>query len=114
VTEAVAGRSVRVAHQVVKLPSSSVPSHPPRSFHRPVAVTLGSLTENLNKTGVRLGTDCAPQAASCWAPPFVVREPQQTIRQKRKPRVLDLGLGSRTGTGDLRARASRSLPMLRR
>ena len=29
----------------------------PRSLHRPVAVVEGSLTKNLNKTGVRLGTD---------------------------------------------------------
>lgn len=31
----------------------------PRSFHLPAAVTDGSLTENLNKTGVRLRTDCS-------------------------------------------------------
>jgi hypothetical protein len=29
----------------------------PRSRHLPTAVTEGSLTENLNKTGVRLWTD---------------------------------------------------------
>jgi hypothetical protein len=29
----------------------------PRSLHLPAAVTDGSLTENLNKTGVRLWTD---------------------------------------------------------
>jgi hypothetical protein len=28
----------------------------PRSLHRPVAVVEGSLTKNLNKTGVRLRT----------------------------------------------------------
>jgi hypothetical protein len=32
----------------------------PRSLHRPVAVTEGSLTENTNKTGVRLWTDLFP------------------------------------------------------
>ena len=34
----------------------------PCSRHRPVAVTDGSLTENLNKIGVRLWTGC-PQSA---------------------------------------------------
>ena len=31
--------------------------HPPRSLHRPVAVTEGNATRNPNKTGVRLWTD---------------------------------------------------------
>jgi hypothetical protein len=31
-----------------------------RSLHRPVASTDGSLTEKLNETGVRLGTDIPP------------------------------------------------------
>jgi hypothetical protein len=32
----------------------------PHSLHRPVAVTDGSLTENFNKTAVRLWTGCSP------------------------------------------------------
>jgi hypothetical protein len=32
----------------------------PRSRHRPVASTDGSLTENVNKTGVRLWAECWP------------------------------------------------------
>ena len=35
----------------------------PRSFHRPRASTEGSLTENINKTGVRFWTDCAGRIA---------------------------------------------------
>jgi hypothetical protein len=34
----------------------------PRSLHRPVAVTDGSFSSNLNKTGVRLWTDHAMAA----------------------------------------------------
>ena len=40
----------------------------PRSRHRPVAVTEGNRTRNLNRSGVRLWTDCSPPKAwSSWA-----------------------------------------------
>ena len=39
----------------------------PRSRHRPVAVTDGSVPENINEIGVRFWTDCSrnPQVLSC-------------------------------------------------
>ena len=35
----------------------TVPLHPPRSLHRPLAVVEGNVAKNLNKTGVRLWAD---------------------------------------------------------
>jgi len=53
-----AGRSTAV--MVVDLSGSPVRRVPSslRSLHRPVPVTEGSVTRNINKTGVRFWTDC--------------------------------------------------------
>ena len=46
--------------------SYPVSAHAPRSRHRPVAVTDGSPTEKVNKTGVRLWTESSDLLTIVW------------------------------------------------
>jgi hypothetical protein len=75
--------------------------HPivPRSLHRPVAVTEGSLTENPNKTGVRFWTEDAGNTcfASAHAEPLLRRKVSSTPRTRATGLDTPNPRGSSTG-----------------